>query len=1097
MNYTPQHRLGLTAALLVLLLVPLYLVVSVGAAPIIGGTYWQDEFTDATGISAQQGVTVAGGLVYASTEPFTWTQSSQDDFISGDLFHLDASTLPGDLRLAEEGLSVNHVLSADAAARQSAPAIAAAPDGTLYAVWEDLRDGQWNLYLSKSTDGGVTWSANRPIRPTDPSAARRAPDIVAGSGGKVYVVWEESAGGTADTDIMFASSADGGTSWATPVQAVFDVSSSYQRTPVLALDSAGTLYVAWEEQKGGNGDIYVTRSTDGGAGWGYGVRVNDDSTTRDQTLPTLVAGTAGHLYLAWSDARNGNDDIYFASSTNSGQSWSTNVKVNSDIGSTGQTEPSLARDGLGNLHLAWRDLRNGDADIYYARSTNGGANWQTNRRVNQDDPGALQYLPAVSADDAGRVFVSWRDNRDGAHNIYAARSEDGGAHWLSESRVNDDAPTGSFHDTPVLTFGGGQRLALVWRDSRTGSPDIYGAVSNNRGGTWGTNFRLNDDGGVASQYRPVLAIDGGSGLHVAWQDFREDGTGQPDADIYYAHSTDGGLTWSADVKVSDDGDSNASQSEVSLAVSGTNAYLAWRDTRGGDGNIYFASSANGVTWSANRRVNDDSFVVDQGHPSLAADALGHLYLAWQDRRQGHYDIYFATSTNGGATWSANTRVNQDSGTTDQTAPSLAVSADGGQIFVAWQDGRNGNDDVYFARSADGGSTWAETRVNDDGGTAAQGAPSLAWATGGTLHLAWRDARLGGNDIYYARSTNGGTTWSQNARVNDDVGANDQDAPRLAAGTGGNVFLAWEDRRGGDYDIYVARSTDAGQHWSANENAIAEANSAAQHLPSGVLAGDGNAFLVWQDDRRVEQNIYFSREGTFYASGTFTSRPFDTGWATSWGTLSWANVTPAGTTQSFASRTGPVGVPGASWSTWSPVTPSGTVLPSPLSRYVQVRTTFTTTDRFTTPLLSALTLGYTRYSATGVITSVVISPSLLGVWDSLRYTTTVPLHTSMQVDVLSAGGAPLLLDVASGASLSAIDATAYPQIRLRATLHSSAGNATASLDAWEVTWSTATPTPTATATPSETATPVATASPSVTPTGEAGAYDLFLPVIRRE
>ena len=1100
MNHAKQHRLGLTAALLVILLVPLYVAVSVGAAPIIGETYWRDDFTGASGISAQQGVTVTGGQVLAGTGQYTWTQSSRDDFISGDLFHLDADTLPGDLRLAEEGLPVNHVLSADAASRQSAPAIAAAPDGTLYAAWEDLRDGQWNVYLSKSTDGGATWSTNRPVRPTDSAVARRAPDIVAAGGGKVYVAWEESAGGTADTDIMFTGSADGGNSWAEPVQAVYDISSSYQRMPALALDAGGTLYIAWEEQKGGNGDIYVTRSTNGGTSWAYGVRVNDDSTTLDQTLPTLVAGSAGHLYLAWSDRRNGNDDIYFAASTNSGQSWGTNVKVNADGGSTVQTEPSLARDGLGNLHLAWRDGRNGDADIYYARSTNEGAAWQTNRRVNQDDPGALQYLPAVAADDAGRVYVAWRDNRDGAHNIYAARSEDGGATWLAEARVNNDSPTNFFHDTPALTFGGGQRLALVWRDSRTGSPDIYGAISNNRGSSWAGNFRLNDDGGVAAQYQPVLALDG-DGLHAAWQDFREDGTGQSDADIYYARSADGGLTWPPDVKVSDDGDSQAGQSEPSMAVTGTKTYLAWRDTRGGEGNIYFASSANGTTWSANIRVNDDTSVADQGHPSLAVDALGRLYLAWQDRRNGHYDVYFATSTDGGATWSANARVNQDGGSADHTAPSLAVSADGSQVFVAWQDGRNGNDDIFFAQSTNSGAIWTETRVNDDGGTAAQGYPALAWAPGGTLHLAWRDARLGDNDIFYGRSTNGGTSWSQNARVNDDVGASDQAAPHVAAGSGGNVLLTWEDRRGGDYDIYTARSTDGGQHWGASASATGEAGSTAQHLPSGALADDGNAFLVWQDDRRVEQNIYFSREGTFYASGTFATKTFDTGWATSWGPLSWANVIPAGTAQSFESRTGPVGVPGSSWSAWSPVPSPGTILPNPLSRYVQVRATFTTTDPFTTSVLNALTLGYTRYNATGVITSVVISPSLIGQWGSVRYTATVPLHTSVQVDVLSAGGVMLLTNVPSGASLAAIDVATYPTIRLRATLRSTVGNATASLEEWEVTWTQATPTPTptatTTATPTTTQTPVATASPSVTPAGEAGAYGLFLPVIRRE
>jgi len=181
-----QHRL-ITAALIVLSLSLAFITPSMGtstrAAPILGGTYWRDDFSDATSLAGQQDVTVSAGQVILATGPFTWTQTTRDDFNAGDLMNLDVDSSPGNLLLAEEGLRVNRVLSADAAARQSAPAIAAAPDGTLYATWEDLRDGQWNIYLTKSTDGGTTWSPNRAIRPAESSTSRRAPAIAAATGG--------------------------------------------------------------------------------------------------------------------------------------------------------------------------------------------------------------------------------------------------------------------------------------------------------------------------------------------------------------------------------------------------------------------------------------------------------------------------------------------------------------------------------------------------------------------------------------------------------------------------------------------------------------------------------------------------------------------------------------------------------------------------------------------------------------------------------------------------------------------------------------------------------------------------------------------------
>jgi hypothetical protein len=77
------------------------------------------------------------------------------------------------------------------------------------------------------------------------------------------------------------------------------------------------------------------------------------------------------------------------------------------------------------------------------------------------------------------------------------------------------------------------------------------------------------------------------------------------------------------------------------------------------------------------------------------------------------------------------------------------------VFVAWQDDRDGNNDVRFAWSADGGTTFGTSERVDDtgGGPSAQTRPALATARHGkrrACYVAWEDDRDGQPDVYLAR-----------------------------------------------------------------------------------------------------------------------------------------------------------------------------------------------------------------------------------------------------------------------------------------------------------------------------------------------------------
>jgi len=138
------------------------------------------------------------------------------------------------------------------------------------------------------------------------------------------------------------------------------------------------------------------------------------------------------------------------------------------------------------------------------------------------------------------------------------------------------------------------------------------------------------------------------------------------------------------------------------------------------------------------------------------------------------------------------RLNDDAGSAHQINPSLAVR-DGGHVYVAWQDQRNGNDDIFFTRSHDGGATWpyANTFVTDDPGSTAQAQrrPSIdiGWPTAGpccdlitpTIYIAWEDWRDPAHpEIYVARSLDGGNSFGLDVPVELPAGQSYRVAPAL-------------------------------------------------------------------------------------------------------------------------------------------------------------------------------------------------------------------------------------------------------------------------------------------------------------------------------
>jgi PKD repeat protein len=377
--------------------------------------------------------------------------------------------------------------------------------------------------------------------------------------------------------------------------------------------------------------------------------------------------------------------------------WSTNLQVNDDAGTSGQGYPAVAADGEGNLYAVWGDQRNGNWDIFFAGSTDGGQTWSVNKKVSDDPGSADQIQPVIAVNQGGSIYVIWDDKRNDDGDIYFAVSGDKGSTWSTNVRINDDVGA-RWQGSVDIVAGSGNDIYVIWSDARGGSyiqADIYFARSTDGGQTWSASVKVSDDSGTEFQGNPVIDRDETGTLYTAWTDRRE---GNDNYNVYFSFSTDDGDSWSPNTRVNED-PAGRWQSIPTLAASSTGTlYLAWEDQRNGvgDSDIYFTrSSDGGNTWSANLRANDDTGTAKQQEPEVGLDAVGNLILIWEDQRDGNWDIYTATSMDGGISWETNVRVNDDKGTTDQTKPAVVMDATGFTL-VAWADGRNGNMDIYSA-----------------------------------------------------------------------------------------------------------------------------------------------------------------------------------------------------------------------------------------------------------------------------------------------------------------------------------------------------------------------------------------------------------------
>ena len=365
-------------------------------------------------------------------------------------------------------------------------------------LWVDTKEGSPyvnNIYIAwmensqtvvrTSTDRGLSWSSSTNISSGDNAGSHnQGVNLATGPNGEVYAAWAIYDSWPADEKaIGFASSLDGGTTWTNGTRIIDNIrgirnsgvpeNMRVNSFPTMACDLSngpysGNLYVTWTnigvpgQNTGNDRDVYLIKSSDGGATWSDPIRVNQDPIGQGKAhyFPWVAVDPSnGILSIVFYDNRNTNAnqaEAWVATSNDGGTTWD-DFKV-SDVSFTPQPIPGLASGYFGDylgitalngkVYPCWTDNRSGHAMTYVSE-------FET---INVENP----YGLIANVDQStGACSLTWQFPNQGTGFQYFKIYRNGmQIDTASQTTYLDQLPAYGYYDYQVTAYYGGNSESL-------------------------------------------------------------------------------------------------------------------------------------------------------------------------------------------------------------------------------------------------------------------------------------------------------------------------------------------------------------------------------------------------------------------------------------------------------------------------------------------------------------------------------------------------------------------------------------------------------------------------------------------------------------
>ncbi len=763
--------------------------------------------------------------------------------------------------------------------------------------------------------GGPVWG--EPVNLSQ-SGAAALPYMVAEPNGNLHVLWWDEFDGAK----YAAYTPERG--WTAPVS-VRTISGGRLRTgePLppksleLFVDSANNLQVFWTAD---DGDLLYARKRIGFGEWTNSIQL----------------ATAPLAWSAFADAHNGlhlaviratqagtlAPGVYYRTSSNNGAAWENTVLVSESLYfrtlPTGQAHVNVSSDGGDNTFVIWDDPQLGQSTytrpaefgrsdeaplVFEAGDVAGGAAPQRARILIQPD-GSLMALWQAGVN--CELYQQIYDPLTGAWSLplrvldslvgcptalrnYAATDgkqvlvlelADGGvtmAIWDGLSWSDPLASVISFVNPLTgrsntlgclkLSLTGDKVAALgcdenrdVWvTTSQVSVNDLLPALES----AWSAPSLLSQSSGDAGL--PAVTLDTDGIVHALWAE------APPDSNVseYLSYVRGDGASWSASPKVLRSPEGKAEHPAL-VADPGGMLHAVW--SGGLAGQIYYSQAfvrdaATAPGWSAPRALPSLQAVGDW--PSLSLDEAGGLHLTYVIPLNENRGVYYLYSGDQGQTWTepqlvfdavaAGWSMVGEAHQTRDAAGRLHVMFTRNSLLATGQ-----SLGVFYARSEDGGATWTATA---DVSAGAADHPRLIAVAADQIHRLWVVTSSGKLEVWHQTSIDGGATWSEAERALDSTVGVTADIG-LATDGNGTVFMTGIQHAAESSDTLFSGRWD-GQVWTDYER-----------VPLGYEASDGAGTVTIMLPQGLLGAFY--RVQAFTAGGTpkyavgYTQRPVTIG-----------------------------------------------------------------------------------------------------------------------------------------------------------------------------------------------------------------------------
>jgi hypothetical protein len=361
-------------------------------------------------------------------------------------------------------------------ADQQYPAIALDDSGNFVITWQDLRNGNYDIYAQRYNSSGDSLGYNFKVNDDTGTAGQATPAIAMNASGNFVIAWTDRRTGYWDIYAQRYNSSG------TPLGSNFKVSNALyeyngERDPAITMNGNGDFVIVWEDF--GNilyhSDIYGQMYYSDGVPYGNTFKVNDDISAADQSSPAVAMNNSGNFIVTWQDNRpNFEYNIYAQRYNSAGTPQDSNFRVNDDTSGAWQTNPSIAASD-GSFLITWQDYREGNPDIYFREYHLSPVPLDSSYKLSDDTGTAGQSLPAVAYDGLSDFVFVWEDDRKGNQDIYAQRY----FLYLFQGPNNYLVPNtqyASFAQNNPAVAATGLNNYFVWQDDRRGNWDIYAKV---------------------------------------------------------------------------------------------------------------------------------------------------------------------------------------------------------------------------------------------------------------------------------------------------------------------------------------------------------------------------------------------------------------------------------------------------------------------------------------------------------------------------------------------------------------------------------------------------------------------------------------------